>query len=102
MLELRETGIPAVGPVPLGTHFCHFYRSAEDLADSLVPFFKAGLEHNESCLWVTSAPLRSQEARVALRNAVPALDRYIANRQIEIIDHEEGDMGAGELGAEGR
>ena len=52
--ELRKTGIDILGDVPWGTHFCQFYQTKEDLIDILVPYFKAGLENNEFCLWVTS------------------------------------------------
>jgi hypothetical protein len=30
-----DSGIQAVGEVPLGTHFCQFYRTKEDLARKL-------------------------------------------------------------------
>src|SRR5262245_23231856 len=39
-----------------GEHACHFYHSADDLGEVLVPYFKAGLERNERCLWVTANP----------------------------------------------
>jgi hypothetical protein len=55
--DLRESGIDTIGDVPWGTHICQFYQTKKDLADTLVPFFKAGLENNELCLWVTSKPL---------------------------------------------
>ncbi|RPJ69391.1 MAG: hypothetical protein EHM20_16450 [Alphaproteobacteria bacterium] len=32
----------------------HFYDTKEGLIDILTPYFKAGLENNEFCLWVTS------------------------------------------------
>jgi len=65
-------------------HLSHFYKTADDLQDLLVPYFKAGLENNESCLWVTAAPLGANQARSALRSAVPDFDRREKNRQIEI------------------
>jgi len=37
-----------------GTHVCQFYQTKEDLTDILVPFFQAGLENNEFCLWITA------------------------------------------------
>jgi signal transduction histidine kinase len=83
--ELRKTGIGVVGDVPWGTHFCHFYETKEDLLDTLVPYFKAGLESREFCLWVLSEPLTEEEARHALRQAVPDLDRYLADGSIEIL-----------------
>jgi hypothetical protein len=90
-----NSGIEAVGPVQWGTHFCQFYETADDLADTLVPFFKAGLDNNERCMWVTAHPLRAHDATDALRNAVPDLDRRLASGQIEIIDHDRWYMTQG-------
>lgn len=84
-----ESGLPNVGELDWGTHFCHFYRDREDLVDSLVPYFKAGLEGNESCLWITSEPFRAEDARSVLQEAVPDLDRRLAAGQIEIRDYQD-------------
>ena len=84
-----DSGIEAVGSVQWGAHFCQFYENADDLVDTLVPFFKAGLDDNERCMWVTANPLRADDATSALRSAVPDLDRRLAGGQIEIIDHDE-------------
>ena len=86
MAELRKTGIKVVGDVPWGTHFCCFYETKQDLLDSLVPYFKAGLESNEFCLWVIVDPLTENEARHALSEAVPDLDEHFLNENIEILD----------------
>ncbi|MDR7665309.1 PAS domain-containing protein [Methanosarcina sp. Z-7115] len=83
--RLRKSGIDIIGDVPWGTHICQFYRTKEDLLDILIPYFKAGLENNEFCLWVTSQPLDVKEAKEALRRAVPDLDIYLEKGQIEII-----------------
>src|SRR5260370_8855821 len=83
--ELRATGISAVGGVPWGTHFCHFYETEEDLLDILLPYFKTGLENNEFCMWVVSDPLGEEEARRAFRQAIADADRYLAAGQIEIV-----------------
>ncbi len=40
-----------------------------DRLDVLVPFFKAGIEANEFCLWITSDPLSSMEARQSIGEA---------------------------------
>ncbi|NOK08747.1 MEDS domain-containing protein [Corallococcus exercitus] len=97
-LPLRPSGIPAVGDLPWGSHFCQFYGDREDLVDSLVPFFKAGLENNEHCLWVTSEPFGATDARTMLRNAVPDLDQRMSRGQIEIIDHRDWYMQSGGKG----
>jgi len=58
---LVKTGIDVIGQVPWGTHFCQFYQTREDLLDTLVPYFEAGLENNEFCMWITAEPLSTQE-----------------------------------------
>jgi C4-dicarboxylate-specific signal transduction histidine kinase len=83
--QLRKTGIGVVGDVPWGTHFFMFYETKEDLLDTLVPYFKAGLETGELCLWLVSEPLTEEEARHALGKAVPEFERYVADRSIEIL-----------------
>ena len=85
--ELRPTGLSVVGDMPWGTHFCHFYETTPDLLDILLPYFTAGLEHNECCVWVTCEPLSPAEARHALRRAVPGADRHLAAGDIEIVPH---------------
>lgn len=86
---LRNSGIDVIGHVPWGTHFCQFYRTKHDLIDILVPYFKAGLDNNEFCMWVTAEPLVTAEAKNAMTGAVPDLSKYLASGQIEIIDYHE-------------
>jgi len=91
----RKAGISAIGDIPWGTHICQFYQTKEDLNEILVPFFKAGLENNELCLWITSEPLGVQEARAVLNEAVANLDDYFRKGQIEILDFSEYYIRAG-------
>lgn len=85
----RKTGIDVLGEMPWGTHVCLFYQTKKDLIDILVPYFKAGLESNEFCMWVSCEPVRGQEAKEALRKAVPDFDEYLKRGQIEIVPHTE-------------
>ena len=85
--DARHTGITVVGDVPWGTHFCQFYQDKQDLIDILVSYFKAGLENNEFCVWITSEPLGAVEAKAALAANVENLETYIAGGQLEILDH---------------
>ncbi len=48
-----------LGDMPWGSHVCLFYETKDDLLDTAIPFFKAGLESNEFCLWAPSQPLRA-------------------------------------------
>jgi signal transduction histidine kinase len=97
----RPSGLSAVGSLSWGTHFCQFYGERSDLADSLVPFFKAGIDAHEKCLWVTSDPLRAEDAKSALRAAVPDLDARMARNQIEILDHDAWYRKTGKADADG-
>ena len=85
--ELAKTGIDVIGAVPWGTHFCQFYQTKQDLLDTLVPYFKTGLENNEFCMWITAEPLGAQEARKAMRQAMPDFADRLSRGQIEILPH---------------
>jgi len=87
--EKRPSGIALIGEVPWGTHFCQFYQTKRDLLDILVPYFKAGLENNDYCMWVTCEPLNVEDAQKALAKAVPQYAEYIRKGQIEIIPYNE-------------
>ena len=97
---LRRTGIDVIGIVPWGTHFCQFYETGQDLIDILVPYFKEGLDAGEFCMWVTSEPLRVEQATAALRAAVPDLDGYINRGQIEILDYSQWYTRSGRFSAD--
>jgi PAS domain S-box-containing protein len=86
---LRKTGIDLLGDVAWGAHICQFYRSKEDLLHILLPYFRAGLENNEFCMWVASEPLDRTEAERAARDAIPGFDRYVERGQMEVIPHTE-------------
>ena len=90
-LELRNTGISIVGDVPWGTHFCYFYETTQDLLDTLVPYFMAGLKNEEYCLWIVSNSelLTLEEAQEGLRQALPDFERYLKEGSIEIVTHDE-------------
>jgi PAS domain S-box-containing protein len=87
--EVRHSGIDVIGSVPWGTHFCQFYKTKQDLIDILVPYFIAGLENNEFCMWVTSEPLMVAEARESMREACQGFGKYQQKGQIEIIPYQE-------------
>jgi transcriptional regulator with GAF, ATPase, and Fis domain len=92
--QLRNSGIDVVGYLPWGTHFCHFYNTKEDLLETLVPYFKAGLKSKEFCLWVVS-DVTKQEAIDALRRDTPDLERHFADRNMEIVSDREWYLDSG-------
>jgi len=83
--EVRTTGIGAIGDVPWGTHFFLFHETKEDLLDTLVPYFKVGLEAGEFCVWVVAEPLTEAEVKSALRLSIAGFDRYWKNHSMELL-----------------
>ena len=94
---LRNTGIEPVGEMPWGTHFCHFYETKDDLLETLLSFFKVGLEAGEFCAWVVSEPLTEEEVWQALDRAVPGLGRYVADQSIEVLKARDVYLAGGEI-----
>ena len=86
MSAYAATGLESLGEVPWGSHVCQFFSNGSDLRDTLVPYFKAGLENNERCLLVAMEPFSADSARSALRAAVGDFDRRERRKQIEIHD----------------
>lgn len=87
--EKRNSGIALVGDIPWGSHFCQFYQTRKDLLDILVPYFRAGLESNEFCVWVTSDFFTTEEAIHAMTEGVPGFPEYLAKRQMEIFPYTD-------------
>jgi hypothetical protein len=91
---LRRSGIRIIGDVPWGTHLCISYGTKEDLLDTAVCYFEAGLKSNELCVWAISDPA---DARDALRLAVPNVDELLEARQLEILQGSEWYLKGGQF-----
>ncbi|HHT9107152.1 MAG TPA: MEDS domain-containing protein [Candidatus Wunengus sp. YC63] len=87
--EIRDSGIDIVGTISWGTHLCLFYKSRKDLVDILAPYFKAGLENNEFCMWVVSEPVSKKQAIQMMEKALPGFDQYLIKGQMEIASYDE-------------
>jgi signal transduction histidine kinase len=84
-IEMRKSGVDVGSELPWGSHFCLFYEMKEDLLEIATSYCQAGLEGQEFCLWVVAEPLTVEDARHALKRAVPDSDRYCADGSIEIV-----------------
>lgn len=84
-----DTGIAPIGRVEWGSHFCHFYKTADDLSETLLPYFKTGLEQNDACIWVTAPPYEKERALSELNTHVADLQRQLASGQLQVFGHEE-------------
>ncbi|MCX6340123.1 MAG: MEDS domain-containing protein [Candidatus Aureabacteria bacterium] len=87
--HIRKSGINVLGDIPWGSHFCLFHQTKDDLLEMLLPYFQAGLESNEFCIWIVSAPLRIEEAKAGLAKRIADFDGYLKKGQIEIIPDSE-------------
>src|ERR1700674_553682 len=85
----RNTGLSVLGNMPWGTHMCLFYETKDDLLDVLVPYFHAGLQAGEYCVWAVSEPLTVKETKRELTRRIPEFDSYLENGSIEILPGRE-------------
>jgi len=86
---LRNTGIRLLNPIPWGAHICLFYESKSDLLDAAVSYFEAGLDSDESCLWVVSDPITKEDAKSSLRRNIPGFERYLSDGRFDLADGSE-------------
>jgi hypothetical protein len=47
-----------------------FYETKEDLLDTAISYFEAGLESNEFCAWAVSDPISLEDARNSVRRVI--------------------------------
>jgi len=82
---LTPTGIDILGNVPWGTHVGVFYETKQDFLEIVIPYFRAGLENKEFCLWIFPPSMAQQEALEALKRGVPDFDRHLSEGNVELI-----------------
>jgi PAS domain S-box-containing protein len=87
--SVRNSGIDVIGEIPWGTHFCQFYQNKQDLIATIIPYFQAGLQNNEFCMWIAADNLKSEEIRQALTKTVKGFSAYVKKGQIEIVPYSE-------------
>ena len=64
---------------------CHFFPTRQELIDGLVPYFEAGIDNNEQCIWLTSSPLPAQDALVEISQS-EKLMRAVRSDQLRVFD----------------
>jgi hypothetical protein len=87
--EKRKSGIALIGDLPWGSHFCQFYQTKKDMLDILIPYFRAGLENNEFCVWVTSDFLTREDVLRAMKKDIPGFSEFLAKGQIEVFPYTD-------------
>ncbi|MFQ5924879.1 MAG: diguanylate cyclase [Dehalococcoidia bacterium] len=87
--DYRRVGVGVPLLVRPGTHIACFHEGREDLLQVLIPYFEAGLEDGECCIWVASPELKVEEAREVLAQAIPNVTQLLASGQLSILDRTE-------------
>lgn len=85
MEVIRNAGIPIMEKIAWGMHFYLFHESATDMPYWLMPYFKAGLENNECCIWIIPGGISYENAVSILRESISDLDQHIQQGNMLII-----------------
>lgn len=82
--QYAPSGLVALPALRWGSHAAHLFRSVDELHGVLAPFFVAGLENGERCLWLTCSEDETAHARKALSALLADFDAFEAAGQIDI------------------
>jgi DNA-binding CsgD family transcriptional regulator len=92
-----HAGLRLVREIPWGSHLCVFYETKQDLLDTAVAYFEAGLQANEFALWAVSGPISERDATKALRAVVPDAASRLRSGQIQIVPGKEWYLNCGQF-----
>ncbi|MCH7565399.1 MAG: MEDS domain-containing protein, partial [Gemmatimonadetes bacterium] len=101
MPDTTDTGGSGVGEerLPLGfadlyaspgDHIGHFYQTAEEWKELLIPFLQKGMQAGEKCVYFMEPGSRWEELREGLADAGGDVDGAIASGQL-VLDEGRGD-----------
>lgn len=71
-----------------GKHFYQFYKNPDDFFHVMVPFFQAGLEKGDACLWLVSEKIGFRRAYEAAQSGISRFQEAVSSGQFEIISGE--------------
>ena len=72
-----------------GKHFYQFYKNADDFLNVMIPFFQAGLEKNEACVWLVSERIGLDLACATAEAMIPQCSHFVSTGQFQIRSAEE-------------
>jgi PAS domain S-box-containing protein len=81
-------------------HFSLFYKTPRDLLDAIVPYFAAGLDAGELCLWAPTEPSIEQGAFDALRGCVRDFDGHLSKGDLHTFQYKDLFLSEGVLDVE--
>lgn len=87
--QKRKAGFEFLKDFDWGIHICLLYQNKEEIKHIMVPYFLAGLENNEFCLWITSEVMNRTEVIETMKTEVPDFEQYLNCGQMEIVPYTE-------------
>ena len=98
-LSLRRTGITPLTLLPWGSHICMFYETVEDLLETQIGYFSAGIADNDFCVWAMPDSIDRDWAVATLRKGIPGFDAYLAKGAFDLLPASEWYLSEDELDA---
>ncbi|MEJ2249065.1 MAG: MEDS domain-containing protein [Candidatus Lokiarchaeota archaeon] len=87
--QYRDSGIENIGEIAFGTHICSFFSDISFFNESLVDYFKKGLENDELCIWVTSNNFNKNMVEVLLDKKLPQYKDALNKGKFLIVSYKE-------------
>lgn len=84
----------SIDDIELGNHICSIYQSKEQQFALIVPFFKAGLERNEKCIYIADENTNEDIIAEFVKRGVD-IDKYIKSNKFVIISKQQSYLRGG-------
>jgi len=88
MIKNKSAAENSIDDVELGDHICSIYQNKKQQFSLLVPFFKAGLENNQKCVYIIDENSEEEILSEFLKRGID-LDKYIKSKQFELLTKKE-------------
>jgi DNA repair protein RadC len=88
VIQDKKSDADNIKRLPCGSHICVFYNSPDDLSTIFTPFFQAGLENNEYCIWIPPDPGNKSD-RAAIDRVTSGFSDYLKTGQLMIFQQDE-------------
>lgn len=96
----RNSGIPFIDEVNWGSHLCAFYETREDLFETVMGYFAAGIDANEMCVWAMPDKMRLDGEQNRLRDMFPRFDDHAESGRLRFVTATDRYKVAGQFDAD--
>ena len=85
---MSEDDFDAVHGIRPGRHFYQFYKDFDDYLRVVIPYFRAGLEKGEACLWIVTSRWGLDQVKMRIQGLIPDGDPYLSSGQLILREAE--------------